>query len=1399
MAPTPTSLASLESFQSGSPSTTRGSTVSPVQHGVMAPGMSASSIVSEIESHMVSPTTHSSSPVPMVPSKIVSPPGIVPIPVKSRTIKTDKPRPFLCPICTRGFVRQEHLRRHQRSHTNEKPYLCVFCGRCFARRDLVLRHQHKLHPSLINTKLEPPTVLEGRSNGGNSNGNSDYTSSPVSPSSTAAAVAAGFLSTGGTVPPGDKRIIKIDGNKRTILPTLSNPLAKTAAELKKEARLASKAATRRSKGRSKGVSHGNVKPARDKEDGKTAAAAALAGSVSPPGQLPGQTQTQVPTAPFMDMVAPKVRTPPGTMFLPKFTEGNYTPSPCSVAYAPTSIMSGGVNIPIREASASAPAGLPGNTAVNSVPEVSRDNFSNNARPSSAHAALPTHRRQRHASFSASSAYTYVENSNQPTVVEAADDLELREDIPHQVGFSTPQLTAKQVGERALECGIGYDPLDATPPFLSLDGNANTLGSLPTSFGMSTLGNGKGNIISTFNHPDGSYDPGFLHDFVTSSSVSARSLGSFEAASMNDHNLGHFGYGQPPVSKSFLNLSAMFTDPTNRTGSENTTNGTSNAGSVISARPNLAGMSANVNSPLVNLSQTPTPVTSGTQVSALNISNNSGSNFDVPGIPSTMLPSNQQTNSDSNPQMSAVETDDKLFANFISHSPLETDFKINYDLINDIGFAPLGPNSPEPETEDSGTHQQGILQSFNTAPSPTAQEGTLNSQNGINVLDYPGLNSIDATVPLDNVSNLFNSRQLDFFKEELDTNPSRANSRASSSASSRLSSPSGYNSNYIQRVVHSQPLVLYTESLRQAIIKDNQLTDDVFPKLDELNKYVNLYRSRFNKYLPFIHLYSIKVTMENYPLLLAITMIGSLYNFHSKHGMLLSNIAWFHIRKYLRSIEPKYEKTPLWLIQSIALLILISIFSNDMKIKKSLQPQLTTMIQLVRISRLNVPLELLIVPPIPKTKKRNLNDPEQIRKNFEYFILAQSRIRTCHVILLLTNFYSSLVGAEVCFHSLELQCGLPCYNEILYHVKDPQMWHYYLQKFDIVLDSNLSLVQLSNGNGTYQNYLLSLTNGNHQQVFGNGKVSQATLLSLLMSIHEKIFIDSHNTSGGSGGTSSKMIISSMMKNWETQYLRSGGVLVLDESNISVVRDSSTMKLIIPLYYYAKIRQTLNLTEVLNSVWSHDWVAMNQGLGNIYYGSFSKLQKATGYSLPILELWVELTSGTDILHNLNMVTTPISTVILVATSILITSEYLKCLEKTAFENLNDLGSNGGLSMADRVLWFNLFRICKKAEEYLLRNDRDDGTINSAQYQRLDRLQARQVTNPTTSNADVAHLVFISRLSLRCLHLTVRMLSISPVWSASLLFAQALQSRAIFNDMEARNVPEMHKNMYSQHQGH
>lgn len=81
------------------------------------------------------------------------------IPPKSFVIKTDKPRPHVCLICTRSFARLEHLKRHERSHTKEKPFQCPVCERCFARRDLLLRHKQKLHASFP----EPPRASKRRS------------------------------------------------------------------------------------------------------------------------------------------------------------------------------------------------------------------------------------------------------------------------------------------------------------------------------------------------------------------------------------------------------------------------------------------------------------------------------------------------------------------------------------------------------------------------------------------------------------------------------------------------------------------------------------------------------------------------------------------------------------------------------------------------------------------------------------------------------------------------------------------------------------------------------------------------------------------------------------------------------------------------------------------------------------------------------------------------------------------------------------------------------------------------------------------------------------------------------------------------------------------------------------
>jgi hypothetical protein len=74
---------------------------------------------------------------------------------QSMCTKPEGPRPHICKICNRSFVRLEHVKRHERSHTKEKPFGCHACIKCFSRKDQLIRHQQKLHTT-NGTSLQPP-------------------------------------------------------------------------------------------------------------------------------------------------------------------------------------------------------------------------------------------------------------------------------------------------------------------------------------------------------------------------------------------------------------------------------------------------------------------------------------------------------------------------------------------------------------------------------------------------------------------------------------------------------------------------------------------------------------------------------------------------------------------------------------------------------------------------------------------------------------------------------------------------------------------------------------------------------------------------------------------------------------------------------------------------------------------------------------------------------------------------------------------------------------------------------------------------------------------------------------------------------------------------------------------
>ena len=467
----------------------------------------------------------------------------------------------------------------------------------------------------------------------------------------------------------------------------------------------------------------------------------------------------------------------------------------------------------------------------------------------------------------------------------------------------------------------------------------------------------------------------------------------------------------------------------------------------------------------------------------------------------------------------------------------------------------------------------------------------------------------------------------------------------------------------------------------------------------------------------------------------------------------------------------------------------------------------TLINLVKITKLNLPLENLRTPPIESDHAFDFQDdpeilaqiraqyknPEQIRKNYEYFITAQARIRTCHTVFLISNLFTSLVGLDCSLHSIDLKCGVPCYYEKLYLCENFTEWSVLLAKYRIVLDSKFSLIQLANGCEEYEHCLMYISTGS-QYYFENSKVSFKTLLSMLISIYEKIFMErSHlkyeenlQTIEVKWRMTSRPVIESMLKYWEALYIKSGGILTRNKENIPIINESPSMRLIIPLHLFANIRKCINICPVMNKAWTKDWKGMNEVVDNLCY-DMESLREATDYALSIIDFWADSVS---LMKNAEATAfrTPIFSITCMFSSILIMAEYMKRVEKWAqdYDSTNLLAPI--INASDRLLWLKSEKVLKKVEQHLLPKG-----YNAQSYSEFLRVQAKgaldvdvldndlaqRAVRPDTPMVETAAVIIRARLSTRCLYLGVRILGDAPVWPIALLFAHVLQARAIYNE--------------------
>lgn len=712
----------------------------------------------------------------------------------------------------------------------------------------------------------------------------------------------------------------------------------------------------------------------------------------------------------------------------------------------------------------------------------------------------------------------------------------------------------------------------------------------------------------------------------------------------------------------------------------------------------------------------------------------GSNINLTMFQHSASPAMTSHNHSTNTDTSTSIHDDNMspedwLGEFIN-TPFEQNFGTNKKTFNSIGFVPsISPSSSGAHSQDDDKQQK----------SPIPSNQLFNND----------------------ISQMFRTRQIDLFKKVIENKDAETE------------------------------LPLFTLKLRQHILEVNKLSDTQFPSLAELNQYTTLYQNEFDKYFPFIHLPTLTPSLENYPVLLSIASVGALYAFHSGHALLMFNVARYRIHAYL-----EHEKTfkhnsniPVWLYQSMVLLIFIGIFNNDLSVTKTMTIFLNSLIELVKLTSLNLPLESLINPPPVMDNLQNSSEEAQ-RANFDYFILAQSRIRTCHTILLISNLFSSLVGLDCSLHSLDLKSGVHCKWDELWLCRDYSQWMNFLEMKHYVIDSKFALVELSNGNDSYTNCLNFLTLSNYilsDDDHSGKSIQMKTLLSLLMSIHEKIYLERSTVTAEPNGViaatkwrmTSRPVIESLIKSWESLYIQNGGVFHLNETSLSVIYNKNPiLRLILPLLSFAKIRKCIHLTPIMEKIWKKDWEGMNEEMQKLRNDP-EALRDSTNYALDIVKLWIDYVS----IHNdaeKTSIRTPVFFITCIFTSLLIIAEFLLSVEKWA-QHYDD---DAYLSAIERTLWLRSQMVFKRIEECLIL---DDNNKTYAEFLRieakgaldvetLDDELAKHAIHPNTDVHETRAVIQEARLSSRGLYLGVRILGDAPIWPIALLFAQALKARAI-----------------------
>lgn len=367
--------------------------------------------------------------------------------------------------------------------------------------------------------------------------------------------------------------------------------------------------------------------------------------------------------------------------------------------------------------------------------------------------------------------TYMSNDNSPR--NTITNFELIEEAPHQVGFSTPQMTAKQLMESVSE--LDMPPLTLDDPSQAIKFNLNLFNneaseqqqqqqrSTSATIVNSNYGSNNGSTIATPGVYLLSSGPS-LSDLLTMHSTHA-GAGGYITSHHSPLDLGCFNHSKRTSSE--FNLPSSFSHSI-----------ASNSTTASNSYSNLANQSYRDMSnekPPVSLSprHPPTSVSDSSSTVQFNSSTN---NLLEP----TMAVNDNDSNIDPN------TINDQWLSDFINNADQKAGFKINFNHFNDIGFtysppssrssipSKTHPNQSASSVGSSNSEKHSLSPRFNlslnaTTDLPATPQNQLKEPSQSDSISLSSHKRRRDSVMMDyNISNFFSSRQLDMSKALLET-------------------------------------------------------------------------------------------------------------------------------------------------------------------------------------------------------------------------------------------------------------------------------------------------------------------------------------------------------------------------------------------------------------------------------------------------------------------------------------------------------------------------------------------------------------------------------------------------------------------------------------------------------